>query len=191
MRCCRSDWPGLCLFCCYQHSFSAKRVDLGFFVSLIFQFYPSRHYSSSPYRLLLLLILPFFPNWHLGWILVHSMTYRLIQMKGLYWQNIISNYNLSGLETNSSLVSGLTEAFIHSQGVQSCAADGWWVGEISYFKFEGNSIFFFLTLIASELNPFWKVRHPGYRMFYCSEFNRPIIGLLVLFWTPVPMGDVP
>ena len=34
MRCCRSDWPGLCLFCCYQ-PLSANRDDLGFFLFFI------------------------------------------------------------------------------------------------------------------------------------------------------------
>ena len=34
MRYCRSDWPGLCLFCCYYpRVLTANRVDLGFFVS--------------------------------------------------------------------------------------------------------------------------------------------------------------
>ena len=36
MRCCRSDKPGLCLFCCYQPLcvvMSASNVDLTFFVS--------------------------------------------------------------------------------------------------------------------------------------------------------------
>ena len=31
LRCCRSDWPGPCLFCCYQPScVVSQRVDLGF-----------------------------------------------------------------------------------------------------------------------------------------------------------------
>ena len=39
MWCCRSDWPGLCLFC-YQPSCVNHQLILGFFVSYIFQFYP-------------------------------------------------------------------------------------------------------------------------------------------------------
>ena len=37
MRCCRSDWPGLCLFCCSQPSCAvANRADFGlFFISKI------------------------------------------------------------------------------------------------------------------------------------------------------------
>ena len=34
MPCCRSDWTGLCLFCCDSRVLlTASRVDLGFFVS--------------------------------------------------------------------------------------------------------------------------------------------------------------
>ena len=32
MRCCRRDWPGLCLFCSLSIVFSANRVDLAFFL---------------------------------------------------------------------------------------------------------------------------------------------------------------
>mgnify|MGYP003571763443 CR=1 FL=1 len=31
MRCCRSDWPGLCLFCCYQPSCVVSQQILGYF----------------------------------------------------------------------------------------------------------------------------------------------------------------
>ena len=40
MRCCRSDWAGLCLFCFLNLCvLSANRVDFGLFLSLIFQVY--------------------------------------------------------------------------------------------------------------------------------------------------------
>ena len=54
MRCCRSDWPGLYLLCCYQPLWhvSATRVDFGlfFFVSQIFQFYPPPPNSIHPFQ---------------------------------------------------------------------------------------------------------------------------------------------
>ena len=41
MRCCRSDWPELCLFCCSQPlCYQPKKVDFGSFCFLIFQFIP-------------------------------------------------------------------------------------------------------------------------------------------------------
>ena len=50
--CCRSNWPGLCLCCCYV--FSANRVDLGFFYFINFAMLPPpprwRPISRSVFR---------------------------------------------------------------------------------------------------------------------------------------------
>ena len=49
MWCCRSDWPGLCLFCCYNpcvlSATRANRVDLGFLFS--FHKFPILHPLGS------------------------------------------------------------------------------------------------------------------------------------------------
>ena len=55
MRCCRSDWPGLCLICCHQPSRVVSQQSwFGLFISEMFQFY-----SPNPGMLLLFFCLEF------------------------------------------------------------------------------------------------------------------------------------
>ena len=63
MRCCRSYWPELCLFCCYQPLFVVSQQSwFGFFcVSYIFQFYSPLPPIFGSFFFVFVIICPYLP----------------------------------------------------------------------------------------------------------------------------------
>ena len=53
MRCCRRDWPGLCLFCCYQPScFVSQQSGFGSFLCMCFIHFPILLHSPPPLQMM-------------------------------------------------------------------------------------------------------------------------------------------